>query len=82
MLVLSRKTGESIFIGDDIEIVVTRIEYSDVRIAISAPKELLIVRGELMRHVEELREKFGVQKKPSQKTLKTLIQDTLHRLSS
>jgi len=63
MLVLSRKSGESIFIGDDIEIRVTRVEYGDVRIAISAPKELLIVRGELMGHVEELREKFGVRKK-------------------
>jgi len=82
MLVLSRKLGESIFIGDDIEIVVTKIEYGDVRIAISAPKDLLIVRGELMEHVEELRERFGMRKKPSRKTLKALIHDTLQKLSS
>jgi len=81
MLVLSRKPGESIFIGDDIEIVITRIEYNEVRIAISAPKDLLIVRGELMDHVEELRERFGIRKRPAQKTLKALIQDTLQKLS-
>jgi len=63
MLVLSRKPDESIFIGDDIEIRVTRVEYDNVRIAISAPKNLLIVRGELMDHVEELRERFVMRKK-------------------
>jgi len=63
MLVLSRKPGESIFIGDDIEIVVTKTDYGSARIAISAPREVLIVRGELMDRAEELREKFVMRKK-------------------
>jgi carbon storage regulator len=37
MLVLSRKLGESILIGDDIRVTVVRIRVNDVRIGIEAP---------------------------------------------
>jgi carbon storage regulator len=47
MLVLSRKLGESIYIGDKIEITVMRIQGSRIRIAIDAPAEIRILRGEL-----------------------------------
>lgn len=66
MLVLSRKTDQSIFIGDNIEIVVTRIERHAVRIAISAPKEVLVFRGELLDEVNELQDRF--QTKPSRRS--------------
>ena len=64
MLVLSRKLGERIFIGDDIEIIVTRIEEDKVRIAISAPRDVPIVRSELIDGIGELREQFGLAKRP------------------
>lgn len=48
MLVLSRKCGESIFIGKGIRIVVSEINGDAVRIAIDAPREVLILREELM----------------------------------
>lgn len=60
MLVLSRKIGESIFIGDDIEIVVTRIEQDTIRIAISAPREVPIFRKELYDEINKLKETFPV----------------------
>lgn len=49
MLVLSRKYGESIFIGNGIRIVVSEINGDAVRIAIDAPREMLILREELMQ---------------------------------
>jgi carbon storage regulator len=48
MLVLTRKVNESIKIGDDIEITVTRIGASCVRLGISCPKEMNVVREELL----------------------------------
>ena len=47
MLVLSRKIGEEIIIGDQVRLVVNRISGNRVTIGIAAPEEVHIVRGEL-----------------------------------
>ena len=47
MLVLSRKVGERILVGDAISVVVVRIAPGVVRIGIEAPAEMPIVREEL-----------------------------------
>jgi carbon storage regulator len=48
VLVITRKTSESILIGDNIEIVVTDIGSERVKIGINAPKGVPILRGELL----------------------------------
>ncbi len=53
MLVLSRKTDQSIMIGDDIEIVVSSIEGNSVRIGIKAPRDLKILRKETFEEVRQ-----------------------------
>ena len=53
MLVISRKKGESLLIGDDIEITVEKIEHSNVKISIKAPKEKVILRKEVYEKVKE-----------------------------
>lgn len=53
MLVITRKKGESILIGDDIEITVAKIEDGSVKLAIKAPKEKTILRKELFEEVQE-----------------------------
>ena len=55
MLVLSRKVGQRILIGDNISVTVVRVAQGGVRIGIEAPPELPIVREELQ---EKLREKL------------------------
>ena len=47
MLVLSRKAGERILIGDDIAITIVRIGPNSVRVGIEAPKSMNIVSQEL-----------------------------------
>lgn len=50
MLVLTRKLNEQIAIGEGITITVLRIKGNRVRIGISAPEEVHVVRGELPRY--------------------------------
>lgn len=52
MLVLSRKVGERIWIGDEISVTVVRITGGGVRIGIEAPGELAVVREELKERIE------------------------------
>ncbi len=47
MLVLSRKQGERLHIGDEIVISVLEVNGRRVRIGIEAPHELRVIRGEL-----------------------------------
>ena len=49
MLVISRKTGEEIQIGDNIRISVLNIERGVVRLGIQAPKDINITRTEIMK---------------------------------
>ena len=44
MLVVTRKKGESILIGDNIEISISSIENGTVKLAINAPKDVQILR--------------------------------------
>lgn len=56
MLILQRRSGESIRIGDDIEITIVSTEGGRVRLAISAPTDIPILRSELIGAQETNRE--------------------------
>ena len=53
MLVLSRKIGEKVVIGDGIVVVVKRIHGQRVTFGIEAPESVRILRGELPRYEDE-----------------------------
>jgi len=52
MLTLTRKVGETIRIGDDIEVVVKEVRKNQVRIGIVAPRETKIYREEIYRDIQ------------------------------
>ena len=52
MLVLSRKVGEHILIGDNIAVTVVRVSQGTVRLGIEAPMDQSIVREELKVELE------------------------------
>jgi carbon storage regulator len=53
MLVLTRKTGEAIQIGEDIEISVVSVKGDQVKIGINAPKNVEIHRKEIYLTIQE-----------------------------
>ncbi|MEG1895333.1 MAG: carbon storage regulator [Oscillospiraceae bacterium] len=61
MLTLSRKTGESFFIGEDIEITISDIGSERVKVTIDAPREIKILR-------KELKELKDINKESAQET--------------
>jgi carbon storage regulator len=53
MLVLARKVGEKILIGDNISVTVVRIAPGVVRIGIEAPGEMPVIREEIQGQVRQ-----------------------------
>lgn len=53
MLVLTRKTGESIMIGDDIELKIISVEGDQVKIGIDAPRSVKVYRSEIYKAIQE-----------------------------
>ena len=47
MLVLTRKTNQSIMIGDDVEVTVLAVSRDKIRLGISAPKDVPVFRKEV-----------------------------------
>ncbi len=52
MLVLTRRIGERVLIGDDIELTVLEVKGDSVRLGIQAPRETRIQRAEIVAAVE------------------------------
>ncbi len=53
MLVLTRKTNQSIMIGDDIEVSILSVSGYKVRIGIDAPREVAVFRTEVYESIGE-----------------------------
>lgn len=53
MLIVTRKNGESVMVGDDIEITVSKIYDGSVKIGIQAPKDITILRKEIYEQVQQ-----------------------------
>ena len=67
MLVLSRKVGERILIGEQIAVTVVRISGGGVRLGIQAPSELAVIR-------EELKEAMDLESSSSESSQDKMIE--------
>ncbi|EPH0594314.1 carbon storage regulator CsrA [Pseudomonas aeruginosa] len=52
MLILTRSVGKTIRIGDDIEIVILRINGNQVRVGVSAPPHVMVHRDEVYQRIQ------------------------------
>ena len=59
MLVLSRKLGEKIVIGDDIVVTVVKIDRNQIRIGVEAPHEVPVYREEIAPTLNGASEEVG-----------------------
>jgi carbon storage regulator len=73
MLVLTRKLMEKLYIGDDICVTVVRLEGGQVRLGIDAPREVAVVRAELIDGRESLprEDQKGTGTPPAPMSIKT-----------
>lgn len=70
MLVLSRKTNESIIIGENIEILIVEIKGDQVKLGINAPKDVTLYRGEIYQAIQ----------KENKEAANSMLTDDIHSL--
>jgi carbon storage regulator len=76
MLVLTRKPGQSIMIGDGVEVQVLSVAGEKVRLGITAPRDVSIFRNEVYERIETETGGGGREDEPS-----AAVADALEKLS-
>lgn len=64
MLILTRHTGETLMIGDDVTVTVLGVKGNQVRIGINAPKDVQVHREEVYKRIQEEKAKGGSGERP------------------
>jgi carbon storage regulator len=75
MLVLTRKSNQSVMVGDDIEVTVLSIIGEKVRIGIQAPREIPVFRKEVYLEIQQ-------QNAAARASAQAEVDDALKRLSA
>ena len=56
MLILTRKVGESVLIGEDISITVLSVRGNQVKLGVEAPKEVSVHREEIYQRIKQMKD--------------------------
>ena len=80
MLVLTRKSNQSIMIGDDIEVSVLSIMGEKVRIGIQAPRDIPVFRKEVYLEIQQ--ERDGAARRRRRRTCRGEVDEALRQLGT
>ena len=61
MLILTRRTGETVMIGNEVTLTVLGVKGNQVRIGITAPKDVAVHREEIYQRIQQEKTKGGVE---------------------
>jgi carbon storage regulator len=64
MLILTRRVGETVMIGDDVTITVLGVKGNQVRVGINAPKNVAVHREEIYERIKREQHNDEVSEKP------------------
>ncbi len=64
MLILTRRIGETLNIGDDVQVTVLGVKGNQVRLGVSAPKEIPVHREEIYQRIKKERESGVTEPRP------------------
>jgi len=64
MLILTRRIGETLNIGDDVQVTVLGVKGNQVRLGVSAPKEIPVHREEIYQRIKKERESGTSETRP------------------
>ncbi len=59
MLILTRRIGETLMVGDDVSITVLGVKGNQVRVGVNAPKDIAVHREEIYERIQREKQAFN-----------------------
>jgi len=64
MLILTRRVGETLMIGDEVTVTVLGVKGNQVRIGVNAPRDIAVHREEIYERIKREQEEAGIATSP------------------